>query len=131
MEPERTRLGSSMPVPSVQELAKETPSTVPPRYVRYDREPPIITDNTSLPQVPVIDMQRLFSLEFIDSELEKLHYASKEWGFFQVKVGVQEFFNLPMEEKKKLWQLPGDVVGLGKLLLCLMSKSLIGDICST
>ncbi|KAK7838454.1 protein srg1 [Quercus suber] len=60
-----------MPVPSVQELAKETPSTVPPRYVRYDREPPIITDNTSLPQVPVIDMQRLFSLEFIDSELEK------------------------------------------------------------
>jgi hypothetical protein len=85
MEPEVTRLGSSIPVPWVQELAKETPSKVPPRYVRFDHESlPIISDTTSLPQVPVIDMQRLFSTEFMDSELEKLHHASKEWGFFQV-----------------------------------------------
>lgn len=85
MEPEVTRLGSSIPVPWVQELAKETPSKVPPRYVRFDHEsPPIISDTTSLPQVPVVDMQRLFSTEFMDSELEKLHHASKEWGFFQV-----------------------------------------------
>ncbi|XP_030967979.1 protein SRG1-like [Quercus lobata] len=127
MEPEITTLGSSIPVPCVQELAKEKTSTVPPRYVRFPNEPPIISDTTSLPQVPVIDMQRLFSAEFMDTELEKLHYASKEWGFFQlinhgvsislvekVKVGIQELFNLPMEEKKKLWQLPGDIEGFGQ-----------------
>ena len=84
MEPEITTLGSSIPVPCVQELAKEKTSRVPPRYVRFPNEPPIISDTTSLPQVPVIDMQRLFSAEFMDTELEKLHYASKEWGFFQV-----------------------------------------------
>ncbi|KAM3743159.1 hypothetical protein ACB098_07G123300 [Castanea mollissima] len=127
MEPEITTLGSSIPVPWVQELAKETTSTVPPRYVRFTNEPPVISDTNSLPQVPVIDMQRLFSAEFMDTELEKLHYASKEWGFFQlinhgvsislvekVKVGIQELFNLPMEEKKKLWQLPGDLEGFGQ-----------------
>lgn len=128
MEPEVTRLGSSIPVPWVQELAKETPSKVPPRYVRFDHESlPIISDTTSLPQVPVIDMQRLFSTEFMDSELEKLHHASKEWGFFQlinhgvstslvekVKAGIKELFNLAMEEKKKLWQLPGDLEGFGQ-----------------
>ncbi|KAK7838460.1 protein srg1 [Quercus suber] len=86
-----------------------------------------ISDTTSLSQVPVIDMQRLFSAEFMDTELEKLHYASKEWGFFllinhgvsislveKVKVGIQKLFNLPMEEKKKIWQLPGDIEGFGQ-----------------
>ncbi|XP_050287569.1 protein SRG1-like isoform X8 [Quercus robur] len=127
MEQKTTILGGSIPVPWVQELAKETPSTVPPRYVRFDDEPPIKSDTASLPQVPVIDMQRLFSAEFRDSELDKLDQASKEWGFFQlinhgvsislvekVKVGIQELFNLPMEEKKKLWQLPGDIEGFGQ-----------------
>ena len=84
MEQEITILGGSIPVPWVQELAKETPSTVPPRYVRFDDEPPIKSDTASLTQVPVIDMQRLFSAEFRDSELDKLDQASKEWGFFQV-----------------------------------------------
>ena len=32
----------------------------------------------------------------------------------KVKVGIQELFNLPMEEKKKLWQLPGDIEGFGQ-----------------
>ena len=32
----------------------------------------------------------------------------------KVKVGIQELFNLPMEEKKKLWQLPGDLEGFGQ-----------------
>ncbi|GMP72006.1 hypothetical protein CsSME_00030204 [Camellia sinensis var. sinensis] len=27
---------------------------------------------------------------------------------------TQEFFNLPMEEKKKFWQDPGDVEGFGQ-----------------
>ncbi|XP_059439774.1 protein SRG1-like [Corylus avellana] len=130
MEPERTGINfwSSLPVPCVQELAKETTATVPPRYVRSDQDPPNISDSTAcLPQVPVIDMQKLFSPEFMDSELEKLHHSSKEWGFFQLinhgvsttllenlKSGVQEFFNLPMEEKKKFWQHPGDLQGFGQ-----------------
>jgi hypothetical protein len=77
-------IGSSLPVPCIQELAKEMTTTVPPWYIRADQDPPNISDTTCLPQVPVIDMQKLFSPEFMDSELEKLHHASKEWGFFQV-----------------------------------------------
>jgi hypothetical protein len=81
MEPEKTWLGSSLPVPCVQELAKEMTATVPPRYVRPDQEPPNVSDSTvALPQVPVIDMQKLFSTEFMDSELDKMHHASKEWA---------------------------------------------------
>ncbi|KAL6991345.1 hypothetical protein U1Q18_009460, partial [Sarracenia purpurea var. burkii] len=51
----------------------------------------------------------------------------KDWGFFQVvnhgvssslvekvKVDVQEFFKLPLEEKKKLYQEPGDIEGYGQ-----------------
>ncbi|KAK7838457.1 protein srg1 [Quercus suber] len=78
-----------------------------------------------------------------------LHHASKEWGFFQlinhgvsisliekVKVGMQEFFNLLREEKKKLWQLPGNIEGdnldvysieareISKKILELMAKAL-------
>ena len=71
MERDITSLVNSIPVPCVQELAKETPSTVPPRYVRFHDEPPIKSNTTSLPQVPIIDMQRLFSAEFRDSELDK------------------------------------------------------------
>ncbi|GLT70471.1 hypothetical protein SLA2020_425480 [Shorea laevis] len=127
MEAEQS-LGSSLPVPCVQELAKETTATVPPRYVRPDQDPPNISaDTTCLPKLPVIDMQKLFSPEFMDSELDKFHYACKEWGFFQlinhgvstsllekVKLEIQEFFQLPMEEKKKYWQQPGDLEGFGQ-----------------
>ena len=31
-----------------------------------------------------------------------------------VKIGVQEFFSLPTEEKKKFWQKPGELEGLGQ-----------------
>jgi isopenicillin N synthase-like dioxygenase len=31
-----------------------------------------------------------------------------------LKSGVQEFFNLPMEEKKKFWQHAGDLEGFGQ-----------------
>ncbi|KAG2689154.1 hypothetical protein I3843_09G125800 [Carya illinoinensis] len=129
METAKMRFGSSLPVPCVQELAKSTASTVPPRYLRPDQDPPFISDSTALPQLPVIDMHLLFSPEFMDSELQKLDFASKEWGFFQlinhgvsssllekVKSGVQELFNMEMEEKKKYWQGEGDgeVEGFGQ-----------------
>ncbi|KAG4978083.1 hypothetical protein AAZX31_13G246700 [Glycine max] len=66
--------------------------------------------NSSL-EIPVIDMQRLLSVESGSSELDKLHPACREWGFFQlinpgvssslvekVKLEIQDFFNLPMSE---------------------------------
>ncbi|KAJ0018183.1 hypothetical protein Pint_10101 [Pistacia integerrima] len=118
---------SSLPVPSVQELVKEPLTTIPPRYVRPHQDPPFVSNATSLPQVPVIDLKKLLSGDLTDSELDKLHRACKEWGFFQLinhgvssslvekaKIETQEFFNLPMEEKKKYWQKAGDVEGFGQ-----------------
>lgn len=125
MEPTVASLGGSVLVPSVQELAREPLISVPPRYVRDDQDPPIISDATCLPELPVIDMQSLVSQDTV--ELQKLDLACKQWGFFQlvnhgvsnslvekVKSEIQEFFRLPMEEKKKFWQEPGDLEGFGQ-----------------
>ncbi|XP_042515631.1 protein SRG1-like [Macadamia integrifolia] len=123
--------GASLLVPSVQELAKEPLITVPQRYARPDQDPPIITDTASLPVVPVIDIQLLVSEEpSKEFELQRLHNACREWGFFQIvnhgvsnsliekiKSEVQDFFQLPSEEKKKLWQRPDDQEGFGQLFV--------------
>lgn len=127
MEP--ATLGKSVAVPCVQELAKESPATVPTRYLRLDQDPPIKnnTEVASLPQIPVIDMRRLVSEEQMDLEMDKMDHACKEWGFFQlinhgvddslvnkVKEGIQELFNLAMEEKSKYWQRPEEMEGFGQ-----------------
>ncbi|KAI8525754.1 hypothetical protein RHMOL_Rhmol13G0254700 [Rhododendron molle] len=130
-----TRLGGSLEVPNVQELvAKEPLTTLPPRYIRPDQDPPLplasaAAGSDSVPEVPVIDLDSLLcgDHEAANSELEKLHQACKDWGFFQLihhgvssslveklKLEIQEFFKLPMEEKKKLWQEPGDLEGFGQ-----------------
>ena len=79
--------GTSLLVPSVQELAKEKISNVPQRYIQPQHEEDIVIlseeANSSL-EIPVIDMQSLLSEESGSSELDKLHLACKEWGFFQV-----------------------------------------------
>ncbi|KAH7545094.1 hypothetical protein FEM48_Zijuj01G0056800 [Ziziphus jujuba var. spinosa] len=126
--------GRSLRVPSVKEPAKQAPKTVPPRYIRPDQDPPIISAHSttiSLPQVPVIDMNKLlYPEEFMEPELDKLHFACKEWRFFQVyifdkswvspwlvekvKLGVEGFFNLPVEEKNKFEQREGEIEGLGQ-----------------
>ncbi|XP_002528475.2 protein SRG1 [Ricinus communis] len=131
MEAEGTKsssssLGSSLLVPCVQELVKEPMATVPPRYIRPDQDYSIAAPGDD-GEVPVIDMQRLYDPDSIDSELAKLHLACKDWGFFQLvnhgisssllekmKMEVQDFFNLPMAEKKKFWQYPGEVEGFGQ-----------------
>ncbi|KAJ1430556.1 Oxoglutarate/iron-dependent dioxygenase [Sesbania bispinosa] len=119
---------TSLVVPSVQEIVNGTLTKVPERYVRPHHERPIIsTITTPLPQVPVIDLSKLLSQDLKGPELEKLHSACKHWGFFQlinhgvstsllenVKKGAQEFFNLPMEEKKKFGQREGEVEGYGQ-----------------
>ncbi|KAJ0020747.1 hypothetical protein Pint_31371 [Pistacia integerrima] len=80
-----------------------------------------------LPSVPVIDLQKLAS---VDYELERLHLACKEWGFFQVinhgvsisllekfKLEIENFFKLPYEEKKQLWPEPDNHEGFGQLFV--------------
>ncbi|XP_048132571.1 protein SRG1-like [Rhodamnia argentea] len=131
MDANLTKFGGSLPVPNVQELAKEAITEVPPRYVRTDQDHPFMDDDqgTSLPQVPVVDLNKLLSSngDLLESELEKLHAACRDWGFFQlinhgvscalveeVKVGIQEFFKLPMEEKRKFWQEEGHLEGFGQ-----------------
>ncbi|XVF79120.1 hypothetical protein PTKIN_Ptkin14bG0194100 [Pterospermum kingtungense] len=113
-------LGNSLIVPSVKELAKEVMSTnIPPRHLHPDLDlhQTINSDDNPMPEIPVIDLQRLLGEEdSIDSELAKLDFACKQWGFFQeylvnhgvssclvekIKAEIQDLFNLPMEEKKK------------------------------
>ncbi|XP_019420650.1 PREDICTED: protein SRG1-like [Lupinus angustifolius] len=119
------------------ELAKQPYSEVPKRYVQLDQDPNFVSNAVSLPQVLVIDMNKLLSEDA--TELEKLDHACKQWGFFQminhgvnpslvenVKIGVQEFFNLPMEDKKKLWQKPGDLEGFGQLFVVSEEQKLDG-----
>ncbi|XP_020204545.1 protein SRG1 isoform X2 [Cajanus cajan] len=125
MDAEIPNLGSSLPVPSVKELVKQPMKNVPERYIHPNEDPLSVPYTTSLPQIPVIDLSKLLSEDA--TELEKLDHACKEWGFFQlinhgvdpslienVKIGVQEFFNLPMEEKKLFWQKPGEIEGFGQ-----------------
>lgn len=75
-------------IPSVKELAKEAPNKVPDRYVRPNIDPPILCDTDSLPQIPVIDFNKLLAEEVKGPELEKLDLACKEWGFFQVVIST-------------------------------------------
>ncbi|CAA2997270.1 Iron ascorbate family oxidoreductase [Olea europaea subsp. europaea] len=119
------KLGSSLQVPDVQELAKEKSNAIPPRYQRPNQDQII----SSLPEnrIPVIDMQKLMEKDSMDTELQKLHTACQEWGFFQLinhgvsfptlekmKLEIQEFFSLPIEEKKKFSQESGDLEGYGQ-----------------
>ncbi|MED6118660.1 hypothetical protein PIB30_004709 [Stylosanthes scabra] len=91
-----------------------------------------------LAHVPVIDMVKLLSQHHKEPELQKLHYACKDWGFFQLinhgvntsllesmKKGSQDFFNQPIEEKKKRFgQLDGDVQGYGQAFVVSMNINL-------
>ncbi|XP_031489967.1 protein SRG1-like [Nymphaea colorata] len=120
-------LGSSLPVPNVQELAKENISAVPDRYIRPDREAAIVSGSDGIPNIPVIDFQSLFDGESAPAERERLHRACKEWGLFQLinhevnteivdkmKEETQGFFASPFEEKKSLSQVPGEIEGYGQ-----------------
>ncbi|CAJ2648258.1 unnamed protein product [Trifolium pratense] len=120
--------GTSLLVPSVQELAKQANIEVPEKYLQPNQDPIVVSNTTSLQQVPIIDLSKLLSED--TNELEKLDLACKEWGFFQlinhgvnpslienVKIGVKEFLTLPVEEKKKLWQTPNDIEGFGQLFV--------------
>ncbi|XP_015167922.1 protein SRG1-like isoform X2 [Solanum tuberosum] len=114
-------------VPSVQEMAKTKLVTIPSRYIRDNQDPSIASSNYK--EVPVIDMQRLIN-DSMNLELNKLHIAAKEWGFFQLinhgvnfsmmekmKDEIKKLFNLPLEEKKKFEQSSGELDGFGQLFV--------------
>ncbi|XP_076911176.1 oxoglutarate-dependent flavonoid 7-O-demethylase 1-like [Bidens hawaiensis] len=126
MENHTIKFGRSLIVPSVQELAKQSIAKIPPRYVHHDHQP--ASDDPCLTSVPVIDLHCLIAGSC--TELNKLHAASKEWGFFQVinhgiseslledfKREILNLFKLPMEEKLKLWQEEDNHEGFGQLFV--------------
>ena len=80
---EIVNFGTSIIVPSVLELAKQPLAKIPLRYKRADQDPPMVSDDSG-PSVPVVDLHRLAVGDSAASELDKLHSACKEWGFFQV-----------------------------------------------
>ncbi|CAA7053109.1 unnamed protein product [Microthlaspi erraticum] len=92
MEAKGARLYSSIIVPSVQEMVKDKMiTTVPLRYVRSDLDKAEIADDSVLRnEIPIIDMNRLCSSTSMDSEIDKLDFACKEWGFFQASLKTQK-----------------------------------------
>ncbi|KAL5081409.1 hypothetical protein RYX36_009830 [Vicia faba] len=127
MEEKKNFSGTSLLVPSVQELAKNNISEIPQRYIQSQLEELVINETDNVLEIPVIDMNKLLSLEFGSEELAKLHLACKDWGFFQlvnhgvssslmekIKLEIQDFFNLPLSEKKKFWQTEQHMEGFGQ-----------------
>ncbi|KAI3941038.1 hypothetical protein MKW92_045314 [Papaver armeniacum] len=129
--PQLMKLSNGLSVQSVQELAKLTLAEIPSRYICSEEK--LLTLNASVidhvATVPVIDLQKLLSPDPVIGklELDKLHSACKEWGFFQlvnhgvdallvdnVKSEIQGFFNLPMSEKMKYGHKDGDEEGFGQ-----------------
>ncbi|KAL3499848.1 hypothetical protein ACH5RR_038941 [Cinchona calisaya] len=77
-------------------------------------------------EIPVIDMGKLTTDHVgYQNEMAKLYQASKEWGFFQLinhgattaiekmKVVVEDFFKLPLEQKMVYAHQPNGVEGYG------------------
>ncbi|XP_026443464.1 protein SRG1-like [Papaver somniferum] len=128
-------LGSSsvVVVPLVHELVKENITEIPNRYIRttscLDHEYHH-SDGASKYDIPVIDVDGgLLSGESVlaDSELHKLHSVCQHWGFFQVvnhgissilidqlKSEIHNLFQLPLEEKTKIWREAGEMEGFGQ-----------------
>ncbi|GMJ06058.1 hypothetical protein like AT4G25300 [Hibiscus trionum] len=114
-----------LPVENVQALASKNPKNIPSRYIRPEIESDVVSADESL-QIPVIDMSKLDH----DDEQNKLHFACKDWGFFQLinhgvadevvekmKTDAQEFFNLPLEEKMVCAQVPNHIEGYGQVFV--------------
>ncbi|MCL7033948.1 hypothetical protein MKW94_027910 [Papaver nudicaule] len=127
-------MSPSIGVPSVHELVKENITEVPDRYIHstsnIDYDQYHQSDNSTADyKIPVIDVESLLFGDSVlaDSELEKLDSACQHWGFFQVvnhgissllieklKSEIHSLFQLPPEDKKKIWQEPGDMEGFGQ-----------------
>ncbi|KAI9197790.1 hypothetical protein LWI28_004601 [Acer negundo] len=122
METKAISFGRTLAVPFVQELAKKGLTSVPPRYVHHDQDPPIISLDSCSQQVPVIDMQRLLSEDsWTQSSKSWTRHAengvSSSRLVEKLKLETEEFFKLPMEEKSKYGQQEGDVEGYGNVFV--------------
>ncbi|XP_048141423.1 S-norcoclaurine synthase 1-like [Rhodamnia argentea] len=125
MDPEKGWV-CSLPVENVQAVASRGLEEVPPSYLQPASELGNVCKTASL-AIPVIDMIQLGEDHPDHSdEIGKFHSACKEWGFLQlinhgipeefmhqVKIDTEEFFKLPLEEKKKYGQLPNTIEGYG------------------
>ncbi|CAA7389728.1 unnamed protein product [Spirodela intermedia] len=120
--------GSSLPVPSVQEIVRKDPLCVPDRYRRGCLEKPTAEALATSLDVPVIDLSLLSSGH--EGERRYLDSACKDWGFFQiVNHGISEevirqmraaasgFFDLPIEEKRRYAMAANDIHGYGQLFV--------------
>ncbi|KAK7323948.1 hypothetical protein VNO77_27451 [Canavalia gladiata] len=132
-------LNSTLSVPSVQELSLQQPEKVPARYIRdHDGDGTIGTfpSDPSL-RVPLIDISKLVNVETQDDELQKLHFACKDWGVFQMvnhgvsntslenmRNQVQQFFELPFQEKTRWAQKPGNLEGYGQAFVTSQDQKL-------
>ncbi|KAK7319163.1 hypothetical protein RJT34_03881 [Clitoria ternatea] len=116
--------GSSHSVLGVMDTAKKPEMGIPDMYIR-PQEPPIVPDET----IPVFDLKSLLYGNTRDTELDTLYTACKDWGFFQVvnhgvssqlleklKLEIEKFFKLPIEEKKRYQIRAGDVQGYGTVI---------------
>ncbi|KAF3625043.1 hypothetical protein FXO38_29931 [Capsicum annuum] len=127
LEYEKIAWGTSLPVPSVQELVRNDTKEVPPRYVQNNDNRPVIIFEPSQEsaEIPIINFSLLADGD--EDERTKLHLACKEWGFFQilnhgiteeviqkVKTAVSGFFELPLTEKKKYAMEEDDLHGYGQ-----------------
>ncbi|XVF13560.1 hypothetical protein REPUB_Repub08aG0217700 [Reevesia pubescens] len=119
---QRDGFGGFLPVENVQAFASKNLKDIPSRYIRPEVEFDVVSMDESL-KIPVIDMSKLDH----DDEIKKLHLACRDWGFFQLinhgvgnevmekmKIDVQEFFKLPLEEKMAFAQLPNNIEGYGQ-----------------
>lgn len=75
--------GSSLPVPSVQEIVQNDAHTIPERYIKNLEDRPKTRDVHSISdEIPIIDLSLLAVGN--EDERRKLDAACQEWGFFQV-----------------------------------------------
>ncbi|CAG7908139.1 hypothetical protein BRARA_D02335 [Brassica rapa] len=114
------------PIVSVQALSQAGISTVPSRYVKPAHQRPVVynSDQSGLDmEVPVLDMSDIWRKP---EGLRRVRNACEEWGFFQVvNHGVdhmlmesvrgawREFFDLPVEVKRKYANSPDTYEGYG------------------
>ncbi|XP_039021767.1 protein SRG1-like [Hibiscus syriacus] len=118
--------GKSLPVPSVQELVRNDPQSVPEKYVLHHEDRPTVLDMApSSFDIPIIDFALLAKGD--EDETRKLDLACKHWGFFQIinhgvaeellinmKAAIAAFFELPLEEKNQYAQAGTDFQGYGQ-----------------
>ncbi|CAN1283343.1 Codeine O-demethylase [Linum perenne] len=135
-------LNSSLMQTSVQELAKTTPISVP-RSFRHETPPHLSTIAPTAAEIPTLDFHTLSSdlvEDYSDEEVQKLHFACKEWGIFQIvnhgidptemeklRVEIEGFYELPLEEKMKYRVRGGEVEGYGGSMVRAEGKMDWGD----